>query len=487
MGICSIAVGVGQVNTLNYLHVTATKVSTPLVIEWETWFKGPFTSKNFVIPNLDTDMYIITYYFSDDATSLGQFRNQQWVNALTNEFTDERKAYTAGGGAISTINSSVIDPVDGSLSFTDPYLIDKKVVGVFKEGSRYLIKDVEWQFNASTGTVTKIDGIRFSGGEIVTVDIKYNAGANTNVSGAGRGVGLYSGILTVTAATQTLLPANRNNLVRCSGSLAKQVLTLPALSSISVDDGFYFDNSVVRSAVQVKILTQGADRISFSGFNTTNILFNEFWVSLGEHLLLRKLDNNVWEVRGDYKGVNVGMRMSGRYANQANYLPEDNSLRDGDEYGRLWFYITQILPSTHYIVDDNVINTSYIPDRNRCGMFTIHSTQKKFRMPLTGGLTERGLLDFNVYGTDKGRAVDYPGGFQDEMIAPHDHFMFTNPTNPAANNNPPYITHYKDKGNFDSYALWSDNSKLPTVGKTSQGGGIEGRLKNVGVIYCTHI
>ena len=480
MGITNLKISTGAVNSLNYLHVTASKVSTPLVVEYEVWFKGPFASKNFIIPNLDPENYYIRYYFSVDATSLGTIQLEQVVNALTNEFTDERRLYTVGG-----LNAT--DPADGALVITDPYLVDKNVTGVFKEGFRYLIKDSEYQLNAAAGTITKIDGIAFGKPETITVDIKYIAASST--TGAGRGVGLYSGILTVTAATQTLLPANRNNLVRCSGSLAKQVLTLPALSSISVDDGFYFDNSVVRSAVQVKILTQGADRISFTGFNTTNILFNEFWVSLGEHLLLRKLDNNLWEVRSDYKGVNVGMRMSGRYVNQANYLPDDNSLRDGDEYGRLWFYITQILPSTHYIVDDNVINTSYIPDRNRCGMFTIHSTQKKFRMPLTGGLTERGLLDFNVYGTDKGRAVDYPGGFQDEMITPHDHFMFTDPfTNPVGSNgNPPYIVVYKQYNTPDSYKLFYDNSKLPTVGKTSQGGGIEGRLKNVGVIYCTHI
>lgn len=477
MGICNLKIGTGPVNTLNYLHVTASKVSSPTVVVWETWFQGPFASKNFIIPNLDPENYFIRYYFSVDAASLGIIQLEQVVNALTSEYAFEKRLYRVGG-------TGAYDPVDGAASLTDPYLIDKNVTGVFKEAFRYLIENTEYQFNATTGTISKLDGINFGAPETIIVEIKYNVASTANAVGTGTGMGLYSGILTVTAPTQTLLPANRNNLIRCSGSLAKQTITLPLLSSINVDDGFYFDNSVVRSAVQVKVLTQGADRINFTGFNTTNILFQEFWVSLGEHLLLRKLDNNLWEVRSDYKGVNVGMRMSGRYAAQANYLPEDNRLLDGDEYGRLWYYIKNILPSTHYIIDDNVTNTSYVPVRERCGMFTVHSTQKKFRMPLTGGLTERGLLDFNNYGTDTGRTVDYPGGFQDEMITPHDHFLFTEE---AANGNPPYMCYKKSYNNAATYTMFSDNSKQPTVGKTSKSGGIEGRLKNVGVIYSTHI
>ena len=476
MGICNLKIGVGAVNTLNYLHVTASKVSSPTAIEYEIWFQGPFSSKKFIIPNLDPENYFIRYYFSTDATSLGTIQLEEVVNALTNEFAEEKKFYKVGG-------TGTYDPVDGATVITDPYLVDKNVTRVFKEGFRDLIENVEYQFNAAAGTITKLDGVAFGAPEAVTVYIKYNVASTNNVI-TSTGLGLYAGILTVTAATQTLLPANRNKLVRCSGSIATQVITLPVLSSINVDDGFYFDNSVVRSAVQDKILTQGADRINFTGFNTTTILFSEFWVSRGEHLLLRKLDNNLWEVRSDYKGVNVGMRMSGRYAAQANYLPEDNRLLDGDEYGRLWFYIKNILPNTHYIVDDNVVNSGYIPTRSKCGMFTVHSTLKKFRMPLTSGLTERGLLDFNVYGTDTGRAVDYPGGFQDEMIMPHDHFMFNNET---ANGNPPYMCYKMNFGNSASYTMMSDNSKLPSIGKTGQTGGIEGRLKNVGVIYCTHI
>ena len=479
MGLCSLKISTGPVNTLNYLHVTASKVSSPNTIEYEVWFKGPFSGKKFVIPNLDPEIYWIRYYFSVDAISLGVFDSEEYVNALSEKYKSEKRLYVVNG-------TGAYDPIDGASSITDPYLIDKDVTSVFKEAFRDLIVNREFTFDPATGTITKIDGVNFSFPETIVVTVNYNVVSTNNVVN-GTGIGLYAGILSIPDATYTLLASDRNKMIRLIGSLATQFVTLPALSSVNIDDGFYFDNSVGGTAVQVKIFTQGGDRINYNGFFTTSNLFQEFWVSRGEKLLIRKMDNNVWEIRSDYVGVNVGSRMSGRYAFQAKYIPEDGRLLDGDEYGRLWFYITKILPNTHYITDDNVTNTNYTPPLSKTGMFTVHSSQKKFRMPLSIAMTERGLSNFNTYGTDTGRAYDYPGSFQDEMIAPHDHFMFTNPTNPDANNNPPYMTHYKNKGNFDSYALWSDNSKLPTVGKTSKGGGTEGRNKNIGVIYCTHI
>lgn len=476
MGICNLKIGTGPINTLNYLHVTAAKVSSPTAVVWEAWFQGPFSSKKFIIPNLDPENYYISYYFSTDSASLGAFQYQEVVNALTSEYAYERRLYKVGG-------TGLYDPTDGATAITDPYLIDKSVTGVFKEAFRYLIENTEYTFNSTTGTITRIDGVKFSAPESIQVDIKYNIASTNNVVN-GTGMGLYAGIFTVTTATYTLLQTDRNKLIRCLGTLATQFITLPTLASVNIDDGFYFDNSVGGTAMQVKILIQGGDRINYSGFNTASNLFAEFWVSKGEHLLIRKMDNNTWEVRSDYKGANVGIRMSGRLATQASYMPEDGRLLDGDEYGRLWFYIINILPNTHYIVDDNVTNTTYSPDPNRTGLFTIHSTQKKFRMPQNEAMTERGLLDFDTYGADTARAYDYPGGFQDEMITPHDHFMFTPP---GGNNYPPYITHYHVYNNNDSYSMYSDNSQLPSVGKTGKGGGTEGRIKNVGVIYSTHI
>lgn len=474
----NLRVSLGTVNYLNYVHVTATKVITSTSApDWETWIKVPVSNYNFIIPNLLPENYYIRYYDADTATSLGMLRMEMVVNALTGEYVNERRFYTVGG-------TGQYDPVDGALNITDPYLVGKIISGVFKEGFRYLKDGFEYNFDSTMGIIAKIDNVKFSAPETIVVDIKYNVTSTNNISGTGPGLGLYSGILTVTTGTYTITATDRNKKIRCAGTLPTQFITLPPLSSVNIDDGFYFDNSVGGTAIQVKILTQGGDRINFNGFFTASNLFQEFWVSRGEHLLVRKMDNNNWEIQNDYKGTNVGIRMSGRLATQASYMPEDGRLLDGDEYGRLWFYINNILPNTHYIVDDNVTNTTYMPDPNRTGMFTIHSTQKKFRMPLCEGMTERGLLDFDTYGADPGRAYDYPGGFQDEMNPPHDHFMFTPP---GGNNNPPYITHYHVYNNNDSYSMYSDNSQLPSVGKTGKGGGTEGRIKNIGVIYCTHI
>lgn len=473
----NLRIALGTVNYLNYVHVTATKVSASTgAPSWETWIKVPVTNYTFVIPNLDPDNYYIRYYDAADASSLGMLRMEMIVNALTGEYVNERRFYTVGGYGVN-------DPADGSLTITDSYLIGKIVSGVFKEAFRYLKESVEYSFDPVNGIISKLDSIAFAAPEIIVLDIKYNVASNNNVS-SNAGIGLYAGILTVTAGTQTLLPADRNKLIRCLGILSTQFITLPTLGSINVDDGFYFDNTVGGSAMQVKILTQGADKINYNGFNSSNNLFAEFWISKGEHLLIRKMNNTTFEIRSDYKGVDVGTRISGRLVTQTGYLPEDGRLLDGDEYGRLWYYITQILPSTHTITDDTVINNTYRQPLAKTGLFAIHSTLKKFRMPLTQAMTERALTNFNVYGTDTGRLYDYTGGFQDDMIPSHDHFMFT--AEPA-NGNPPYMCYKMNFNNVSSYTMMSDNSKLPTIGKTSKGGGWEGRIKNIGVIYLTKI
>jgi hypothetical protein len=404
---------IGTVNYTDYLHVTVCKVKTPSVIAWETWIAMPVSSYNLVVPGLDPEDYYINYYEAPDNTSLGTLQAQLIVKAASNQILSERRFYTCGG-------AGAYDPIDGADSITDPYFVGKNVTGIFKEAFRYFEPVTEYTFDNVAGTVAVINGTKFTTDEKVAIEISYN-NDSTN-AGASSSGGLYTGSITVAEATRTLTTGEIDARVRLLGTISTQVITLPPLSSIATNKGYYFDNSVGGVAVQSKILFNGADKLLFNGFNTADNLFTEFWVSKGEHLLIRKGESGNWEVMNDYKGTNVGEKVTLGYNGHPNILVEQGQLIDGDEYPRLYWWVKNVLPSTHKYVDDTVVNDPFTGfDVNRSGQFAIHSALKKFRMPYTVYLTERGISNFLNPGTDSQRTVAYPGGWQEEQIGEHTH------------------------------------------------------------------
>ena len=403
----NLKITLGTVAYTDWLHVTASKVSSPTVTAWETWIKVPVSNYNFVIPGLDPENYYVRYYDATTNSALGMLVAELIVNALSGDTIMERRFYTCDGVGAT-------DPVNGATLINDPYLIGKNVTGAFKEGFRYFKETEEYTFDTATGIVAVINGTSFSSNEKFIVDIKYTVGTTTTTVITG----LYGGTLNVTEDTKTLTSADKDKRIRLVGSGVTQVIALPSLATLALENGFYFDNSCGGTAVQVKILLPtGSDRIRYNGFYPGPTLFTEFWVSRGEHLLIRKFDANNWELILDYKGVEVGSRQAAGYVNQAGYHAEDGTLSDGDEYGRVWFWINILLPTTHIITDDNCTNTGYITPANKAGQFVKHSTLKKFRWPNTQGAIEKGLANFNTYGTDTAnRPIDYPGGFQAEQV-----------------------------------------------------------------------
>lgn len=456
----NLKVTLGTVNYTDWMHVTAAKVSTPSLIAWQVWIDVPISNYNFVIPNLDPENYLVSYYDAPTNSSMGTLVAQLIVNALTGDVLYERRFYTCGG-------SNPGDPAAGGNSITDPYLINKNVTGVFKEAFRYFKPVDEFTFDDTTGQILIQTGVTFSIDEVVSVEIKYSVANSGAVIGGG--TGLYDLNLDVPETSRTLLAAEINTRVRLIGSAAWQSLTLPALSALSVGNGFYFDNTVGGMSVQPKILLPGTDRIRYNGFMAASDLFAEFWVSKGEHLLIKKYDDNYWEVHLDYKGTNVGERLAAGYKGMPGTLPEDGAEIDGNEYGRLWWWIINVLPATHYISDDT---GTQVPARR--GQFIIKPATKKILMPNTQGLSDKGLADFNAYGTDTAnRPYDYPGGYQDEMVKDHTHdnSHVWNETGGG---------HLASGGNSDEGGI-SDK----TGGVT--GGGTEQRVKNNGVIYSRRI
>lgn len=226
----TLKINVGTVNYTDYLHVTVAKVSAPSIIIWENWIDVPVTNYTFIIPDLDPEVYYVTYYDAPDITSLGTVVMQQVVQAQTGNVVRERKFYTCGDGGVN--------PVDGDVSLTDPYLISKEITGVFKEGYRYYEPDIEWTFDGATGKISLINGTAFSEGEKFIVEINYNQ--EIPDSPTSDGGGLYKGILTITDATYTINTGDVGKRIRLNGSGITQVITLPALSSFASGNGLYF-------------------------------------------------------------------------------------------------------------------------------------------------------------------------------------------------------------------------------------------------------
>lgn len=460
----NLKISLGTVNYTDFLRVTACKVSSPTVVAYETYIDVPVTNYNFIIPDLDPENYIVSYYDAPTNPSTGTLVMQLIVNALTSDILYERRFYTCGG-------DGDYDPADGDTSITDPYLINKNVTGVFKEGFRYFEPITEFSFDDETGEVAVLNGTSFTLLEKFIVEIKYNVQQQTQDSGGG----LYSQTITVTEATKTLTSSDIGARVRCVGTASTQVITLPSLSTFSEDRGLYFDNSCGGQAVQVKLLLPGTEKIRYNGFMAASDLFSEFWVSKGEHLLIRKYDDTYWEVIGDYAGVHVGEKVTLGYNAHPNILVEQAQLIDGDEYPRLWWWINNVLPATHYYIDDTVTDTVFTGYlQSKTGQFAIHSTLKKFRMPFTVYMTERGLHNFLTAGSgDPEREVPYPGGFQEEAIMEHDHGL-------------------RLKLGDDENGNYIDNSNDSTqrglfLGTTEKAGGPENRTRNIGVVYGRRI
>ncbi|RUP39768.1 MAG: hypothetical protein EKK63_09015 [Acinetobacter sp.] len=455
------------VNYTDYLHVTATKIATNVKV-WEAWFPAPFTSLVFQATGLDADNYRIDYYDAPDDSSLGTLVMSETVSGLSSAYEYEKRFYEGGAlpsGASIDVTNQVI---------TDPYLAGKEIHAVFAEGFRELEVDDEYETNSADGEITLLGTRVLSYDEKLLVTIRNKVG-----NGATASNGLYTGTLNVSEATKTLANTDKNKRIRLVGTLSKQVINLPALSSISVDDGFYFDNACGGTAVQPKLLANDTDRIRFNGFNAASNEFAEFWVGRGEFLLLRKFDDDYWEVITEYKGVNVGESFLANHANHPNTIPGNGNAGqvalDGDEYGRVWWWLNNVLPSNNKISSSSVNSLSYTHPANEVGKWVVHPSLKLFRPPNTQGLTNKMLDSFSnaSINTTAGWLNGYPGGYQQEMVGPHTHNINIGAT-----------AGISDDANDRSVMVPATPGDLKT---TNNGTGTQNRVNSVGKIELYRI
>ena len=142
------------------------------------------------------------------------------------------------------------------------------------------------------------------------------------------------------------------------------------------------------------------------------------------------------------------------------------------------------------IIDDDVIDPGYVHPAGKEGLFVKHSTLKKFRMPNTQSMSEKGLKNFNTYGADATRVYDYPGGFQEQKNLKHRHFVAnshsgTGNTSLTLTNKLNFQNETGGIGDF-KYTFNGSNDE-PNIGLLSESGGDFNIVNNIGVIYVSRI
>lgn len=469
---------IGQVNITNYLIIVARKTTTPLVEEAREAYAPPHpATRNVVVPasgSIDPVVYYIDAYESANGISLDLLLSQ-FVYDLKNQIViSERRFYLVDG-------PQTYDPPANQDTITDAYLNGKTITGFFKSGYGYLRPNtesvVEW-VNVTGGGVQLQNNLIFSNGEVYCVEISYLANQTQIIGG-----GLYNGVELIDVNT-TLNSGHRGKRLRCEASgTTSLVVTMEPVASVP-DSTFYHFTSNGGLQNQTRILPDGSDTIVYNGENYTELSFGK-----GEFVRIVKT-GTFWEAELVHDNILlVGEKFSGTWKDHPSCKPEDGTLYDGDEWPRMWWWIKNKLPATHYITDDSVTGGGYTHPAGQEGLFVIHSTLKKFRLPNTQNLAERGLKNFTSYNSDGQRVYDYPGGVQNESVGPAN-IKTTAWTgigighNGVSSTSVGFLATLGDGGTISSDSASgtnNNNARTITFSVISPGG--ENRVKNTGVIF----
>lgn len=464
----------GQVNIVDHMIIRLRLTTAPLAVVASESYAPPHpTTRNVVVPasgSIAPDEYYIDVYESSDGITLGLLLGQ-FIHKITDTSSAlEWRFYKVGNGDVG-------DPDPGSVTLTDPYLAGKSLSAVFKQGYGPLTPDPYTfkEYDFATDTITLLGGQIFSNEEIVAILLE-NPTAPSGVSG---GSGIFSNVITLTTST-SINSTHYNARLRCedTGSTI-QVHTLPDAAAVPEGTIFYFMQNQGANS-QTKILCSGANTIRLGENN-----YPEVSIGKGEwiHIEKRTISSvHMYEVVGVHAGVEqVGERFSAGTRVHPNCKPEDGTLYDGDQWPRIWYWITNVLPADHVITDDTVTNGGYAHPTGKVGQFVRHSSLKKFRVPNTQNITERGIKTVAGFGTDTTRVYDYPGGMQNESVAPHIH-------SPLYGDN---AQHSSSSSSTGSPSRWlvnnnADNNTgeiIDSVTGPPTGNPIEARVKNIAVVY----
>lgn len=440
----------GIVNITGHLIINARKVTDPLVIVASQTFAPPHsTTRNVTFNNLASGTYYFDFRNSPDGIAQGTLLATYEVILETETQNIENKFYTVDG-------TGDHDPIQGGDTITDPYLDGKNIVGVFKEGFRFLKEGSEYEILPG-GVVHILNNVIFSNGETYMIQILNTVPLDGGVSTGGG----FAGVVEITANTTLTAATHLNKKIRCKSSTGRLVITLPVISTIT-DGGFFHFTTYSGSQIQTKIITQSGEVIT--GYGTE--------ITLGSKEFLKiERRGSLYEVIEQHHNIDsVGERISAM-VQHLNSLPENGALYDGDDYPRVWKWLTVDLPTDRQILTDAVTDPAYAHPDDKFGMFVRNATgtAKKFRMPNTQGYFYRGLPSFTSFG------AGLPGREEGEMVGPHTHGV--KPPNSNSQSGYGKTTTGNDAGEATGIVQYD----------TLENDGTENRPKNIGEISLRRI
>lgn len=461
----------GQINITDYIIVRARKVSDSTAeVERQVFGPAPPTTQNFTFTDLDNDLYFFDVYESADGMALTTLFNTFEIDVATGSIITEYKFYEVDRGLTG-------DPAAGDTIITDSYLDGKNVVAFEQRGLGAMVPTDEWT-RTSTG-ISLVAPLKFNADDIYVAIINYvQAG-----SSAGGNMGLFAGETTI-AANTTLDSTYYNTLINLNGVGTQLVVTLDFVADVPDGTMFYFGDLEGGTQFQTKIKPQIGEAILWMGG-----MMAEMWVGKGETLWIKKSGTRYKVVQEHGNLQRVGQRFSGMYAGHPNTLVEASQILGADDFPRIWWWVVNKLPATSYVIDDTLDSGGYVRPANRQGQFIVSLTKRKFRMPDTQGLSEKGLTNFVAPGGDATRLVDQPGGFQPPALLQHVHLthaggtidgaaghLFMNRT--GTGGQPKRFS----GGGLDGLggSVTPDETML-----TGEAGGDDNIVSNYGVIYCT--
>lgn len=428
------------------------KVSAPgAEIDRRVFGPAPAVTNNFSITDLDPVTYYFDTYLSNDGATLNTLLAVYTMDVKNMQIFNERRFYTVGSG--------VGNAPDPGQSLVDSYLDGKNVTGVFQRAFGYLTPTSEW--TRTSGGVDLVSPLSFNTDDVYMVEITYVADAGAGTSGI---LGLFAGIKTITADT-TLDSTYYLNRIKLNGVGPRLVVTMQSISDIPDGKYFYFVDQEDGAQSQTKLVTPDGS-FKWAG-NTTS----EIWVGKGEFLWIEKQGANFEVVQAHSGLTSVYERFSSTGLDHLNAMAEDNALYDADDQPRMYWYLTNKLLAGTFVIDDTLDAGGYVRPANKQGQFIISTTKRKFRMPDTRGLSDKALTRFDQigWGLDAGRAVDYPGGFEDEMVGPHTHLQRGQK---AVNNGGIIPALFRD----------TDGITVDTAFATKVNDGTSNKVKNFGII-----
>lgn len=458
----------GQVNITDWLIVRVRLASDPgPEITRQAFGPAPPTTQNFSFTDLQNALYLFDVYESSDGILLTTLLNTFEIDVETGDITTEWKFYVVGRGITG-------DPVDQDSAIVDPYLDGKQVIAFEQRGVGPLIPSDEWTRN-STGVALVTHP--FNQDDVYVAVINYKQ-AN---SSTGNTSGLFATEMIITG--NTLLDSTYYGAeILLNGAGTQLVVTLDHVATVPDGTPFLFTDEIGGAQLQTKIVPQIGDSILWNGAQ-----MSELWVGKGEFLWLKKSGTRYRVVMEPDGLSSVGKKFSATTLNHVNAYPENNTLWNADDLPRLYWWIVNKQPNSAYVIDDNLDQPAYVRPDNRQGQFIVSLNKRKFRMPDTQNLTEKGMASFAAPGGDATRLWDFPGGYQGPALLQHNHITHAGgPITGTAGNlflsrkNDGAQPHRYSGGGTDGLGGDTQPDNQMT---TSQTGGSDNIVANTGVIH----